>query len=37
VKILHRRMTEKQFSWQGDVPRSCEISIGLNWKDMETL
>ena len=32
--IVMKRMTEKQWEFQGDVPRRAEFSLGLNWKDM---
>lgn len=36
-KILIKRMTEKQFDWQGSVPRGAEMQEGPNWYDMETV
>lgn len=30
-KIQVKAMSEKQFGWQGEVPRRCEYFIGPNW------
>ncbi len=37
VEILDKRMSEKQWDWQGDVLRRCEISVGYNWKELQEI
>jgi len=34
-KIQVAKMREKQFSWQGDVPRDCDFTLGPNWGEQQ--